>query len=354
MYVYPDPLMTQPPPVIEARNLTRRYGSLAVVQDISFTLGAGETLVLLGPSGCGKTTLLRMLNRLVEPDGGTVIINGLDVREQQPEQLRRGIGYVIQQVGLLPHYTVAENVAIVPRLLGQTADHISRRTTELLTRLHLPPARYAGQYPHQLSGGQQQRVGLARALAADPPIVLLDEPFGALDPLTRSSIRREFRELPELRRKTVVLVTHDVTEAFELADRILLLNHGQVQQLGTPRELLFRPAAQFVREFFEAERLGLQLRTLRLADVLAAELSAAHSNSISSYNSDTNILPSTATVQEALELLSRISAPAARPLPEPTVWVSSPENGPDTPPIPLTYATLMAAFGRAVQQLSAA
>ncbi|WP_310394660.1 ATP-binding cassette domain-containing protein [Hymenobacter sp.] len=258
---------TAQPPVIRASHLHKQFGAHAGVQDVSFAVAAGETMVLLGPSGCGKTTLLKLLNRLIEPDGGTVEINGRDARQQPVEALRRGIGYVIQQVGLLPHYTVAENVAVVPRLLGHAPAAIEARTTALLTRLHLPPARYAGQYPHQLSGGQQQRVGLARALAADPPIVLLDEPFGALDPLTRASIRREFRELEELRRKTVVLVTHDVTEAFELADRILLLDAGRVQQLGTPRELLFRPANDFVRRFFAAERLALQLRTLTLGDV---------------------------------------------------------------------------------------
>ncbi|AHJ97577.1 ABC transporter ATP-binding protein [Hymenobacter swuensis] len=344
--------MPQDAPVIEAHHLTRYYGAQAVVQDVSFTLQAGETLVLLGPSGCGKTTLLRMLNRLIEPDAGTVTINGQDVRQQQPEQLRRGIGYVIQQVGLLPHYTVAENVAVVPQLLGHPAAQVAARTEELLRRLHLPPERYGRQYPHQLSGGQQQRVGLARALAADPPIILLDEPFGALDPITRASIRREFRELPELRRKTVVLVTHDVTEAFELADRILLLNAGQTQQLGTPHELLFRPANDFVRQFFEAERLGLQLRTLRLADVLTDELSSSQSNSINHYQSDTNTLPPSATIQAALELLSQPSATHGPPAPEPMVWVSAPGNRPDLAPRPLTYASLMTAFGRAVQQLS--
>jgi osmoprotectant transport system ATP-binding protein len=211
---------------IEARHLSKRYGPHTVVRDVSFELAAGETLVLLGPSGCGKTTLLRMLNRLVEPDEGTVLVNGQDVRTQPAALLRRGMGYVIQQVGLLPHYTVAENVGVVSRLLGHPEAQVAARTEELLTRLHLPPERYAQQYPHQLSGGQQQRVGLARALAADPPIILLDEPFGALDPITRASIRREFRELEELRRKTMVLVTHDVQEAFELADRILLLDAG--------------------------------------------------------------------------------------------------------------------------------
>jgi osmoprotectant transport system ATP-binding protein len=260
-----------PPPVIRATNLRKSFGPHAVVQDVSFELAAGETLVLLGPSGCGKTTLLKMLNRLIEPDAGTVEINGRDVCQQSAETLRRGMGYVIQQVGLLPHYTVAENIAVVPKLLGHAPAAIAARTTALLTRLHLPPERYAGQLPAQLSGGQQQRVGLARALAADPPIILMDEPFGALDPLTRASIRREFRELEELKTKTVVLVTHDVTEAFELADRIMLLDAGRIQQLGTPRELLFRPANDFVRSFFAAERLALQLRTLTLSDVFAGK-----------------------------------------------------------------------------------
>ncbi|WP_348532981.1 ABC transporter ATP-binding protein [Hymenobacter lucidus] len=312
-------------PAIRAAHLHKRYGSHAVVRDVSFVLPAGETLVLLGPSGCGKTTLLKMLNRLVEPDEGTIDINGEDVRRQQPEQLRRGIGYVIQQVGLLPHYTVAENIAVVPRLLGHPPVAIADRTAALLTRLHLPPARYAGQYPHQLSGGQQQRVGLARALAANPPIILMDEPFGALDPITRASIRREFRELEELRQKTVVLVTHDVTEAFELADRILLLDAGQVQQLGTPRELLLRPANDFVRRFFAAERLALQLRTFTLADVQPF-LPAFTLDEQPGFSAETS-------VQEVLEQLTT--------------------NG-VVNHFPFDLAQLMAAFGQALQGEEAA
>ena len=309
-----------PPPVIRVSHLRKAFGAHAVVQDMSFEVAAGETLVLLGPSGCGKTTLLKMLNRLIEPDGGHIEINGQDVLAQRPEVLRRGIGYVIQQVGLLPHYTVAENVGVVPRLLGHAPAAIAARTTALLTRLHLPAARYGGQYPHQLSGGQQQRVGLARALAADPPIILLDEPFGALDPVTRASIRREFRELEELRSKTMVLVTHDVTEAFELADRIMLLDAGQIQQLGTPRELLFRPANDFVRRFFAAERLALQLRTLTLGDVFGDDKTEASKNF---FSADT-------TVHEALEALT------------------GPEAAPTAPPF--TVAQLMAGFGEALQR----
>ncbi|WP_311136266.1 ABC transporter ATP-binding protein [Hymenobacter cellulosivorans] len=303
-------------PAIRVAHVQKQYGPHVVVQDVSFELAAGETLVLLGPSGCGKTTLLKMLNRLVDPDAGVVEINGHDVRSQPAAELRRGLGYVIQQVGLLPHYTVAENIGVVPRLLGQTDVQVEQRTAALLARLHLPPERYARQYPHQLSGGQQQRVGLARALAADPPIILLDEPFGALDPITRASIRREFRELEELRQKTVVLVTHDVTEAFELADRILLLNQGRVQQLGTPRELLLQPANDFVRQFFAAERLALQLRVFTLTDLqpyLAPAAVLSHSV--------------TTTVHETLENLTNGTAAQ----------------------YPFDVAHLMAAFGQAVQ-----
>ncbi|MBH8570068.1 ATP-binding cassette domain-containing protein [Microvirga sp. STS02] len=305
-------------PVIRATGLRKSFGAHAVVRDVSFEVAAGETLVLLGPSGCGKTTLLKLLNRLIEPDGGTVEINGANVLSQRPEALRRGMGYVIQQVGLLPHYTVAENIAVVPRLLGHAPAAIAARTETLLTRLHLPPARYAGQLPHQLSGGQQQRVGLARALAADPPIILLDEPFGALDPVTRASIRREFRELEELKTKTVVLVTHDVTEAFELADRIMLLDGGRIQQLGPPRELLFRPANGFVRDFFAAERLALQLRTLTLNDIFRDSTTDDSAVSFAA-----NI-----TVHEALETLTSGNAAA----------------------FPFTVAQLMAAFGEALQR----
>ena len=328
--------MSQPSsPVIRATQLRKSFGPHAVVQGVSFEVAAGETLVLLGPSGCGKTTLLKLLNRLIEPDGGTVEINGRDVREQRPEVLRRGMGYVIQQVGLLPHYTVAENIAVVPRLLGHAPASIAARTEALLTRLHLPPTRFAGQLPAQLSGGQQQRVGLARALAADPPLILLDEPFGALDPITRASIRREFRELEELKSKTVVLVTHDVTEAFELADRIMLLDGGRIQQLGTPRELLFRPANDFVRRFFAAERLALQLRTLTLGDVFGADKLVG--------------LRSTQTVFEALEILTGSDGlPSA---------LTSPLPGTEAEPAPknsITVAQLMAAFGEALQREEAA
>ncbi len=322
------PAPTPPISVIRVSNLTKRYGAQVVIDNLSFEVAQGETLVLLGPSGCGKTTLLKTLNRLIEPDSGTIEINGRDVRQQAPEALRRGIGYVIQQVGLLPHYTVAQNVGVVPGLLGRPAAETAARTTELLERLHLPAARFAAMLPAQLSGGQQQRVGLARALAADPPVILLDEPFGALDPLTRAAVRRDFRELDELRRKTMVLVTHDVQEAFELADRIMLLNHGRIQQLGPPRELLLQPANDFVRSFFQAERLALQLRVTTLAELtpfLTLEGEAAPAG--------TPTLPPTASVQAALDLLA--ATPTGR------IFLTGTAQ-------PVALGPLLAAFGQAV------
>jgi osmoprotectant transport system ATP-binding protein len=345
-------------------HLTKRFGALVVVDDISFEVAEGETLVLLGPSGCGKTTLLKTLNRLIEPDGGTIELNGRDARQQRPEELRRGIGYVIQQVGLLPHLTVAQNVGIVPGLLGHAPAATAARTTELLDRLHLPAARFGGMLPAQLSGGQQQRVGLARALAADPPVILLDEPFGALDPITRAAVRRDFRELDELRRKTVVLVTHDVQEAFELADRIMLLDRGHIQQLGPPRELLLHPATAFVRSFFAAEHLALRLRVTTLGEVQPFwEATPAPAGAA------LPVLPLAATMQEALDTLLTPEEVAAAVMPEnqslpaaseaPADATATPANAPAEPralavalpdgtQVALTLSQLLAAFGRAV------
>ncbi|GAA4395523.1 hypothetical protein GCM10023187_02510 [Nibrella viscosa] len=253
--------------MLAVRNLTKWYPHHTAVDDVSFLVQEGETLVLLGTSGCGKTTTLKMINRLIEPTSGLIELNGTDIRRQPAHELRRSIGYVIQETGLFPHYTIAQNIAVVPQLLGWEAVRIRRRTDELLAMLHLPETSLR-QYPDQLSGGQRQRVGLARALAADPPVVLMDEPLGALDPVTRAGIRREFRQLDALRRKTIVMVTHDVQEAFELGDRICLMDQGRIQQIGTPKELLLRPANNFVRRFFDDQRLTLQLQTVTLQDLL--------------------------------------------------------------------------------------
>lgn len=253
--------------MIRVRDLTKQYGDKNAVDGVSFDVAAGETLVLLGTSGCGKTTTLKMLNRLVEPTAGSIAIDGRDIGERPLHELRRDIGYVIQDTGLLPHYTIGENIATVPRLLGWDANRIRQRTRELLTMLRLPDS-YLNRYPDELSGGQRQRVGLARALAADPPVILMDEPFGALDPVTRVGIRREFRRLDALQRKTIVLVTHDVAEAFELGDRICLMDQGRIQQMGPPKELLSKPANGFVRDFFADQRLNLQLQTTMVQDIL--------------------------------------------------------------------------------------
>ncbi len=236
------------------------------VDDISFEVKEGETLVLLGTSGCGKTTTLRMINRLLEADSGQIFINGKEIQELPGEILRRNIGYVLQNTGLFPHYTVSDNIGLVPSLLQWDKKRIHDRVITLMDKLHLP-ATYATAYPQQLSGGQQQRVGLARALAADPPVLLMDEPFGALDPLTRISVRKEFKSLDEISHRTIILVTHDVEEAFELGHRICLMNEGRIQQLGTPAELIFHPVNDFVRSFLDPQRLQLELKSLHIKDL---------------------------------------------------------------------------------------
>jgi osmoprotectant transport system ATP-binding protein len=251
---------------LERVNKSFQNGKPAV-RDVSFEVNAGETLVLLGTSGSGKTTTLRMINRLIAPDSGKIYVNGEAVNVQETTSLRRNIGYVLQDNGLFPHYTVAENIGIVPGLLKWDKKRIKDRTCTLMEKLHLPPAEYYNAYPQQLSGGQQQRVGLARALAADPPVLLMDEPFGSLDPVTRASVRREFRSLDEISNKTVIMVTHDVQEAFELGDRICLMDKGVIQQTGIPAVLLFSPANDFVSHFFQEQRLLLELNAVKLSAI---------------------------------------------------------------------------------------
>ncbi len=254
--------------MIKTQGLTRRFGDFTAVNQVSFELKEGETLALIGPSGCGKTTTLKMLNRLIKPTAGQVWVDGQDISQQPVVELRRRMGYVIQDMGLFPHYTVAENIAVVPRLLGWEANQIKDRTGALLEQLGLETGAFAQKYPHELSGGQQQRVGIARALAANPPIVLMDEPFGALDPLTRQQIRRDFMELEELRSKTTIMVTHDIEEAFEMGSLVCLLNRGEVQQLAPPEALLQNPANAFVADFVAEKAAQLELRSAKLRDVL--------------------------------------------------------------------------------------
>ncbi|GAB2566376.1 ABC transporter ATP-binding protein [Spirosoma areae] len=236
--------------MIDIQNLTKRFASHTAVDEVTLRVEKGETLVLLGTSGCGKTTTLKMINRLIEPTSGSVQVNAIDVRQQPGPELRRRIGYVIQDGGLFPHYTVAEAIATVPQLLGWEPTAIQLRTRELIDKLQLPET-ILTRYPAELSGGQRQRVGLARALAAKPAVVLMDEPFGALDPYTRRHVRRELFGLNELKETTVVLVTHDVSEALELADRIALMDKGRIVQIGPPDAFLKHPANAFVRDFLD-------------------------------------------------------------------------------------------------------
>ncbi len=252
--------------MIKVEHLSKHFGAVKAVDDISFEVKEHENLILLGTSGCGKTTTLKMLNRLIEPTSGRIRINDKDVLTQSPEELRRGIGYALQNNGLFPHYTIAENIAIVPQLLKWDSKRIEKRVSELLDKLHLSTDQLK-LYPNELSGGQQQRVGLARALMADPPILLMDEPFGALDNITRSKIQAEFKELDELKRKTIIMVTHDVQEAFELGDRICLMDKGKIVQIGTSAELLFKPANDFVKDFLKEQRLQLEFKAVKIKDL---------------------------------------------------------------------------------------
>ena len=235
--------------MIELDRVTKRFGGVLAVDDLSLTVEEGEIVVLLGSSGCGKTTTLRMINRLVEPTSGAIRIAGREVSTMPGHQLRRGVGYVIQQGGLFPHRTVIDNVTTVPRLLGWDKRRRNTRAAELLEIVGLDGS-LGSKYPAQLSGGQQQRVGVARALAADPPVLLMDEPFGAVDPIVRAQLQREFRRLQQEMGKTVVFVTHDVDEAMILGSRIAVMQTpGHILQLATPAELLSAPATEFVREF---------------------------------------------------------------------------------------------------------
>lgn len=253
--------------MIIADHISKYFNGIEAVKDVSFRVGEGETMVLLGTSGCGKTTTLKMLNRLIEATSGRIEIRGKDISKEKPEILRRSIGYVSQNNGLFPHYTVAENIAVVPKLLKWPANDISEHTNRLLEQLKLP-ANFKNKYPGGLSGGQQQRVAIARALIADPPVLLLDEPFGALDPVTRTSVRKDFAELPALKQKTIVLVTHDVQEALEMGDHICLMDKGRVVQSGTAADLLFRPANDFVRAFFDEQRFLLELKVVPLREII--------------------------------------------------------------------------------------
>ena len=259
---------------VEFEHVTKRYETNAkntpgAVNDLSLTVPAGKICVLVGPSGCGKTTSLKMVNRLIEPTSGRILLDGEDAATRDLTDLRRGIGYVIQQVGLFPHQTIGENVATVPRLLGWSASRRRERAEALLQLIGLEPAKYRDRYPSQLSGGERQRVGVARALAADPPIMLMDEPFGAVDPIVRDRLQNEFLRLQEELAKTILFVTHDIDEAIKMGDLVAVMQvGGHLAQFGTPAEILASPASDFVARFVGADR-GLKRLSLRRVRDLA-------------------------------------------------------------------------------------
>jgi osmoprotectant transport system ATP-binding protein len=245
------------PSMVEFRDVSKVYpDGTKAVDELSLSIDRGEFFVLIGPSGCGKTTSLRMINRLEETTGGTILLGGKDIRSLNPVSLRRGIGYVIQEIGLMPHQTVSENISTVPRLLGWGAKRTRKRVDELLELSGLDPKVYRHRLPAQLSGGQQQRIGVLRALAGDPDVVLMDEPFGALDPITKGKLQSELLDLQQTLQKTIVFVTHDIDEALKLADRVVIMRRGGIEQLGTPEELQNEPANDFVKTFIGEDRLA--------------------------------------------------------------------------------------------------
>jgi len=285
--------------VIVFDHVSKRYGDgRPAVDDLSLEIGDGEIVVLVGPSGCGKTTSLKMINRLVEPTSGTITIDGRDNRSGDVNALRRSIGYVIQHVGLFPHLTVADNVATVPRLSGWDRQRIRARVEELLDLVGLPAAQYARRLPAELSGGERQRVGVARALAVDPPVLLMDEPFGAIDPIARERLQDELLRLQTVVRKTIVFVTHDIEEAIKLGDRVALMQTGGVlAQYATPAELLAHPASAFVSDFLGEGRMVRRLGLIAVSAVDLAPLDGAAPPSAR--------VPDTASLRDALDAVLR-------------------------------------------------
>ena len=264
----------EPEVMIRLENLTKRFSGTQrnAVDGLTLDIHAGEIVVLVGPSGCGKTTTMKMINRIIEPTSGRIILGGEDVTTTNADQLRRRIGYVIQQTGLFPHLTIGENVATVPKLLGWDASRIRSRVDELLSMVNMDPDEYRGRYPKQLSGGQQQRAGVARALGGDPQVMLMDEPFGAIDPITRERLQNEFLRLQSEVRKTIVFVTHDIDEAIKMGDRIAILQEGSsIAQYDTPEKILTAPANDFVRDFIGG---GASLKRLSLSRVRDIELAS--------------------------------------------------------------------------------
>lgn len=278
--------------MIDLRGVSMSFGEVPAVFDLSLTIEGGALFVLIGPSGCGKSTLLRMINAMIVPDRGEIRVRGRDIRELQPEALRRGIGYVIQSVGLFPHWTAADNILAVPRLLKWSPSKCAARLETLIALLHIEPA-LLDRYPKQLSGGEQQRVGVARALAADPDIILMDEPFAALDPVSRASLQNELLAIHAQSGKTIVFVTHDIDEALRLATSMAVMNSGRLVQVGTPASILLAPADDFVRDF-----LGGDALPLRLLDAVPVRKLMKHRRTCAGMT-----IPANATLKDALTMM---------------------------------------------------
>ena len=313
---------------IQLENVTKTYPAQAVsaVEDFSMTIQPGELIMFVGPSGCGKTTTMKMINRIIEPTSGSIKIDGKDVLSLDPNELRRHIGYVIQQIGLFPHLTIAENIGTVPKLLGWPKAKIAERVDQLLTTVELDPGQFARRYPRQLSGGQQQRVGVARALAADPPVMLMDEPFGATDPITREKLQAEFLRLQAEIGKTIIFVTHDFDEAIRLGDRIAVLSQrSQIEQFDTPAAILARPANDYVASFIGS---GSALKRLALIPVTQAALEPAGRNLPTVHH--------TASLRDGLDLLVLTGAERVNVV-----------NGQEAPLGSLTHSAVSAALAGA-------
>ena len=259
--------------MVRFENVSKVYaGGQKAVDNLTLQVERGEFVCFIGPSGCGKTTTMKMINRLHEPTSGQIFVNGHDIMQMDPVELRRSIGYVIQQIGLFPHMTIAQNVELVPRLLGWDPARRVQRVNELLPMVGLDPATYRDRYPSELSGGQQQRVGVIRALAAEPDLILMDEPFGALDPITREALQDELKRLQAKLKKTVIFVTHDMDEALKLADRIVVMKDGRAHQVATPEELLRNPKDEFVAQFIGRDRLSDNPNTLSVREIMTKRL----------------------------------------------------------------------------------
>ena len=257
--------------MLEFKNITKVFKNQTVLKNISFKVNKGEFIVIVGPSGCGKTTTLKMINKLISPSSGSIYVDGKDIKEQDTIKLRRNMGYVIQQTGLFPHMSVGENIGIVPELEKWPEDKILARTTELLRMVGMEPDQYIDRYPCELSGGQQQRVGVARSFATNPEIILMDEPFSALDPISRNQLQDELFNLQQEFKKTIIFVTHDMDEALKLGDRICIMKDGNILQFDTPEEILNNPANDFIKEFIGKNRIWQQPGFIKAKDIMITD-----------------------------------------------------------------------------------